>query len=188
MNYYIADTHFCHKNILRYDDRPWDSLEEMESGMTALWNSKVTDDDDVYILGDFCWGHYSDWKRILSGLKGRKYLIPGNHDPKSFPEDITGLLAEEPVHYKEIKDGDYYVILSHYPMISYHHDSHANTLMFYGHVHATVEADAVTEAVNAMKERSHSAGFDYQGKLYNCWCGLYSWAPATLDQIISTAE
>ena len=30
MNYYIADTHFGHKNVLRLDHRPFADVEQME--------------------------------------------------------------------------------------------------------------------------------------------------------------
>lgn len=55
MNYYISDTHFGHKNVIRYDNRPFDSIEEMDEAMIQLWNETVNDADAVYILGDFSW-------------------------------------------------------------------------------------------------------------------------------------
>ncbi len=53
MNYYIADTHFGHNNILRLSNRPFNTIEEMDRTIIVNWNSRVTDRDDVYILGDF---------------------------------------------------------------------------------------------------------------------------------------
>lgn len=153
MNYYTSDLHFCHKNILTFDARPWLDISAMEDDMIYLWNQKITDDDDVYILGDFCWGNAGNWRRVLPQLKGRKHLIIGNHDLRGqFSDDIVAMFAEPPVPYKVIKDGEYYVLMSHYPMISYHHDTNPNTLMFYGHVHNTKEAQVVKEAIKAMKE------------------------------------
>jgi len=185
MNYYIADAHFCHVNILKYDSRPWDDVDSMESDMIALWNGKVTDSDDIYILGDFCWGSSENWRRILPQLKGKKHLIKGNHDLRKFPEDILGFFEEEPVPCMEIKDGEHNVIMCHYPMISYRHDSKPDTVMLYGHVHTTPEFYAVAESVKKMRECCVASGFDYQGQLYNCWCGFFGWAPASLDEILN---
>ena len=53
MNFYIADKHFGHKNVIRYDNRPFDSIEEMDKAMITLWNETVGDNDVVYIASSF---------------------------------------------------------------------------------------------------------------------------------------
>lgn len=80
MNFYIADMHFGHKNVIRYDNRPFDSIEEMDKAMITLWNETVGDNDVVYILGDFSWYKEEKTAFILGCLKGHKVLIKGNHD------------------------------------------------------------------------------------------------------------
>lgn len=183
--FYIADTHFGHKNILRFDGRPWFDLTSMQDDMIALWNKKVRKCDIVYILGDFCWGTADDWRKILPRLHGKKFLILGNHDLKQFPEDIRRMFVEI-TPFKEVHDGEYHITLSHYPMITYKHSSSPCSLMFYGHVHRSVEFEAVKRAVAAHKEYCEKNMFSYQGKLYNCWCGFYDYAPATLEEIINS--
>ena len=54
MNFYIADCHFGHTAVLRFDHRPFDCVEEMEEIMVMNWNAVVRPGDTVYILGDFC--------------------------------------------------------------------------------------------------------------------------------------
>ena len=188
MNYYIADTHFRHANVMVYDKRPWDDVDVMEQDMIERWNKRVTNEDDVYILGDFCWGKQKDWLRILSLLKGKKHIILGNHDPKNFSQEVLDLLAEPPTHYMEIKDGDYYLGLCHYPILAYHSDANPKTLLLYGHVHNTVESEAVNEAIKTMREKCRAAGFEYKGNLYNCWCGFFDWQPATLEEILANEQ
>lgn len=56
MNYYIADTHFGHRNIINFDGRPFHDITEMKLALIANWNRRVTNEDTVFILGDFCWG------------------------------------------------------------------------------------------------------------------------------------
>lgn len=184
MKYYIADTHFQHKNILRFDNRPWYDLSAMEDDMIALWNERVKKDDDVYILGDFCWGSAEHWRRLLPKLRGKKHLILGNHDLSKIPADISRMFEGRPTGYLEIKDGEYNVILSHYPLISYKHDIDPKSIMLHGHVHNTVEAKALKEAVELYKKSCLENDYAYKGRLYNIWCGFYGWAPATLTEIL----
>ena len=80
MNFYISDNHFGHKNIIKYDNRPFNSVEDMDEVMIDRWNSVVGDDDTVYILGDFSWYKEEKTLEILNRLSGRKVLIKGNHD------------------------------------------------------------------------------------------------------------
>ena len=53
MNLYISDTHFGHKNVIKYDNRPFADVDEMDHCLIKLWNARVQSDDDVYIIGDF---------------------------------------------------------------------------------------------------------------------------------------
>ncbi len=56
MNYYISDLHLFHNNVTRagkkFDDRPFDDLEQMHTIIKDTWNAKVTNGDIVYVLGD----------------------------------------------------------------------------------------------------------------------------------------
>lgn len=80
MIYYISDLHFGHQNVIAMDGRPFETIEEMDATLIRLWNERVTDEDDVYIVGDFAYrnGNTASW--YLRQLKGRKHLIIGNHD------------------------------------------------------------------------------------------------------------
>ena len=51
--YFTADTHFSHKNILLYENRPYQSIEEMDNDLIEKWNKTVGKNDTVYHLGDF---------------------------------------------------------------------------------------------------------------------------------------
>lgn len=79
MKYYISDLHFGHKNVLSFDDRPFDNVEYMNKVIINNWNSAVTNSDEIYILGDVFWKNDLA-EEILPKLKGRKHLILGNHD------------------------------------------------------------------------------------------------------------
>lgn len=50
--YLISDMHFGHPNIIKYENRPFSSVEEMDAAIMNNWNATVGKDDKVFILGD----------------------------------------------------------------------------------------------------------------------------------------
>lgn len=84
-HYYISDHHFGHENILKWSDRPANTLREMHDWLIDAHNSVVGDKDSVTFLGDFA--HNRDRAMMVKGLgevtrlNGKyKHLILGNHD------------------------------------------------------------------------------------------------------------
>lgn len=117
-----SDTHFNHGNIIKYCNRPYSSVDEMNADMIKRWNSVVGSDDIVIHLGDFCFGNKEKIKNIFSQLNGKIDLVMGNHDSlkiKDYYEigfhkvydrpilfDNFFILSHEPIQW--IKDGDVY--------------------------------------------------------------------------------
>jgi calcineurin-like phosphoesterase family protein len=80
MNFLTADTHFFHKNILGYCNRPFPNVIEMNLALIERWRSVAKPEDTVYHLGDFSFGDMARSSEILKMLPGKKILIRGNHD------------------------------------------------------------------------------------------------------------
>ena len=78
--FFTSDQHFGHKNVIRYDNRPFTSVEDMDEALIRNWNAKVTEKDTVYVLGDISWYNDETTATIFNSLKGHKILIKGNHD------------------------------------------------------------------------------------------------------------
>ena len=79
----ISDSHYNHANIIKFCNRPFDTVDEMNAYMVEQWNSVVKPQDKVYHLGDvYMGGGYSreQTSSLLSSLNGHKRLILGNHD------------------------------------------------------------------------------------------------------------
>ena len=82
-SYCIADPHLNHFNIIRYCDRPFKGVKDMQQYIIKSWNETVKEDTDiVYIVGDLWMGkdRVPTLEKILNQVKGRKILILGNHD------------------------------------------------------------------------------------------------------------
>lgn len=107
--FFISDLHLGHLNIIRYCNRPFKSLEEMEEEILRKWNETVGKDDVVFFGGDLVFGrrgkppaHY------LSQLNGTIYFVKGNHDKR---KDIS-----IPVYsYLDLRLGDIRFRLVHNP-------------------------------------------------------------------------
>ena len=77
-----SDNHFNHKNIIKYCDRPFSNVEEMNEVMIKKWNEMVRKNDVVFHLGDFAKGNSWTIKKIRDRLNGIIILLKGNHDYK----------------------------------------------------------------------------------------------------------
>jgi calcineurin-like phosphoesterase family protein len=147
MNFYTSDTHWGHKNILKFCDRPWATVEEMDTALIQNWNARVTVDDDIYLLGDFCFRSKNRAAEYLAQLNGRKHLVRGNHDPS----DICALSGWSSVQsYLELtevgptgEDGKPTsldtLILFHYPMREWN-KCHRGSYHLWGHCHGNQPA------------------------------------------------
>ncbi|MBM7635912.1 MULTISPECIES: metallophosphoesterase [Streptococcus] len=135
MIYFIADTHFHHENVIKFCNRPFSTIEDMNQKLIDNWNQIVTDNDDVYILGDFLYrGNAKQANEILQSLKGRKFLIKGNHehylDSPDFDQNLFEWIKDyHTLHYQKRK-----FILFHYPILEWDSYFH-NSIHLYGHVH-----------------------------------------------------
>lgn len=117
--WFTSDLHFGHNNIIRYCNRPWKSVEEMDEGLIKNWNSVVGENDIVFNLGDFAFAPNWRWKEILSELRGHHYLILGNHDQSRFLGDKIMNLFEMVEQQMILKIDNRYVYLNHYPFLCY---------------------------------------------------------------------
>ena len=116
--WFISDSHFAHRNVLEFENRPFETIEEMESEMIEAWNSVVGKNDLVYMLGDFCFGGVAKWIEILDQLKGQITLIKGNHDKSKIIERVKRDGYLEEIHYvgEYIKIDNMQLHLTHYPL------------------------------------------------------------------------
>lgn len=184
--FYIADTHFGHANIIRFDNRPFDSVEEMNEALINNWNSVVGRDDTVVILGDFCWGLEDDWAKILDQLNGVKRLLRGNHDLKSMSKTLKSKF-QSVKDYDEIKDNGKRVLVSHYPNPFYRGDYNPDIICLYGHVHTTIENDFMEHLREYIKENDTRDKARHLCQFYNVGCMMpwMNFYPRTLEEIMS---
>lgn len=115
--FFTSDTHFYHKNILNFEDRPYKTVEEMTEGMILTWNQQVKENDLVYHLGDLSLGNTEQTERVLRRLNGNIVLIKGNHDMDKQYKKIgqLGLLHDYHEVGMMLKHNKHQLWLTHYP-------------------------------------------------------------------------
>ena len=134
-----SDTHFFHENILKYCNRPFGSIEEMNEGLVKNWNSVVKPDDHVYHLGDFCFGNVEKWNWCLEPgrLNGHIHLILGNHDPDRVFRPGTMLDRFDSIDYEKILIVEgWTVIMNHFPFMSFSNSLDHKVMQLLGHIHS----------------------------------------------------
>lgn len=146
--FFTSDTHFHHKNILKYCNRPFKTVGEMDSTLIENWNSIVGEDDVIFHLGDFCFGSKKSWKYLLDKLNGKKYLAAGNHDKCIPPEkfvDIQHRFNIRIIGDDEMTSDGQRITVDHYPMLSWY-QSHRGSFQLYGHVHGGLSNKETSES------------------------------------------
>lgn len=146
--FFCSDLHTSHKNVIRYDNRPFKDVDEMHAEIIKRWNSVVDENDIVFYLGDFSMGRSDTAKWIAHSLMGKIHFIMGNHDKM---KDIVKLGRFESIHPYGceiwIKDEDVksargsggyqQMILSHYPILSWNR-AHHGSFHLHGHCHGSM--------------------------------------------------
>ena len=170
--YIISDTHFNHKNIIDYCNRPFKDINEMNNTIIDNWNKYVKKEDIVYHLGDFFLGSKFDLKDIVDRLNGTIYLIRDNHDRltvKSYEDYGIIVLKNAPI----IMD-DYKIMLSHRPlpdtMIK---DGYIN---IHGHIHQ-----------NKLEDTYDNNLFD-KNKHINVSCDTLRFKPILLEKLLKEMD
>lgn len=146
--FFISDLHIGHKNVIKFDGRPFKDVDEMHYKMINNWNSVVGHDDIVYYLGDLSFSRDSLTKWFIESISGKIYFIMGNHDKY---KSISSLGRWENIHEYgteiNVKDEDtdknrgsqgyQRIIMSHYPILSWN-KAHYGSWHLHGHCHGSL--------------------------------------------------
>jgi calcineurin-like phosphoesterase family protein len=134
-----ADYHFGHRAMLRYEPRPWSSVEEMNQGLIDRWNAKISKTSVVYHLGDFSFCNVNRTLEILDQLNGIIRLVLGNHEGHKKPLSKRLLERFDWVrNYYESKTEDgIKVVMFHYPILSWN-KAHYGSWHLHGHSHGNL--------------------------------------------------
>lgn len=167
MIYYISDLHLSDKNIIKNCNRLFYNIEEMNEEIIKRWNSVISSNDTVYLLGDVAFPrNLKEIEQIIflvKQLNGIKILIKGNHDCRLLRNQEFRGLFQDIQQYVEIIDGGRRVVLMHYPLEDWNNKFHGS-FHLHGHIH--------NNQLSARENR------------YNVSCDVIDFTPKMLDELI----
>lgn len=144
--WFTSDWHLNHTNIIKYCNRPFDTVEEMNISLLDRCNSLVKKSDVLFYLGDWCFHHrYNklvEFAKIFRDSLVCKniYFLFGNHDRKLREDDNFKKLWIGTYDLLEIKVKDQSIVLCHYAMRTWN-KSHHGSWHLYGHSHGGLSDD-----------------------------------------------
>lgn len=146
-----ADPHFGHFNIIRFCNRPFASIQEMDDAIINNYNQDIGSNDLLIIVGDFAAKNIRQYRERINC--NNVWLIEGNHDRisshKPGPLIRSSNLSNTPIFQKietlceisVIKENTKQaIILCHYAMRAWP-QSHRGSYMCYGHTHHMMPDD-----------------------------------------------
>lgn len=159
--WFTSDLHFGHKSVLYFHPERREAagitMEELQEDKNAAikkhdewlidkWNKTIAKGDFVYILGDFCLGNKEYTEKILNRLKGRKFLIRGNHDKscnglERYFEWVGDIKEVKFTHnqFSFIDENETFALeMCHFPMLTWNRRPHG-TCHIHGHCHNSIQ-------------------------------------------------
>lgn len=133
--WFTSDTHFGHANIIKYCNRPFSNVDEMNEALIANWNDNIKPTDSVYHLGDFSFEQKP--QNTARRLNGNKHLVRGNHDKDHHIKLIAPFFNWIKDVY-ELKAAKTYIWLSHFAHRRWP-SSHHGAIHLYGHSHGDLD-------------------------------------------------
>lgn len=149
--------HFGHANIIKYSNRPFADVDEMNESIVRTWNETVQPQDTAYILGDVSFIDADRTLRLIKRMNGTKILLWGNHDQVIRKSPAIQAEFKEIYDYLErdfrVADKKVKIVMCHYALRVWNRKHHG-ALHLYGHSHGTLPDDG---------SRSMDVGLDAVG-------------------------
>ena len=183
--WWTSDTHFSHRNIIKYASRPFADVDEMNAELISRWNARVAPDDVVWHLGDLALGHNIERQVLMTGaLNGRRRLVPGNHDRvASFFEGGDQRIRFLPIYEAagwEIQPEQFEHDIDGYPVMVCHFPYRGDSLDSGDRYTADRPRDA---GLPILHGHVHT-DFAVQGRQFNVGVDVHDYAPVHQDEIL----
>jgi len=168
--FFTSDPHFGHANIIKYCNRPFASVEEMDGVIIERWNASVAAGDTLYCLGDWCmWRGSRSIGEVAAGYRERIncrtiHFIWGNHDKHGRWDERFQKQFQSVHDLLEVEISGHFLVLCHYAMRVWN-KSHHGSYHLYGHSHGSLPDDPAARS-------------------FDCGVDAFQFAPVSLDEVV----
>ncbi len=178
--FFTADLHLYDKDIAGY--RGFKSVQEYHDLLLMNWNTTVSDNDLVYIIGDLSIENGIMASQLLTlNYNGNKILIPGNHDDMNTIISFYQAPKHDVMMYPSISIEDKKYLLSHVPV----HPNELDTFGYAGNIHGHNHKPMPEDGYNPAWPSPTAP--DRPGKLEMCYYNVNvearNYKPVPLEQI-----
>lgn len=139
---FTSDTHAFHENIIRYSNRPFVNVDEMNAVLAKNINKTLPQGGLLYHLGDWSFGNLEKAFQFNDMINNNIdiILIKGNHDGRNLRDEAFRKLFREIHELVEVNVNGQKIILCHYAMRVWN-KSHHGVWHLYGHSHGSLPDD-----------------------------------------------
>lgn len=172
MDYFSSDWHLGHANIIKYDNRPFKTVDEMDAAIIKNICSTLKAGDALYFLGDFAFvrdaNRLEELMKTFAWTAANLYFIKGNHDGRDtirLYEKYGTYLGEQKkikILDEDAQDGKQEIVLNHYRMDVWD-KSHHGSWHLHGHSHHTLPERPTARCIDI---GINGKGYDYHPLSY----------------------
>ena len=172
--FFTSDPHFGHANIIKYCNRPFATVEEMDRTIIDRWNERVGADDTLYCLGDWCmWRGSRTLDEVAASYRKqihcrRIVMIWGNHDRRGRNNPRFKDLFDGVHDLLELEVEDRRMVLCHYAMRVWN-KSHHGAYHLYGHSHGSLKDDPTARS-------------------FDCGVDAFNFYPVSMREVVQIME
>jgi calcineurin-like phosphoesterase family protein len=144
--FFISDLHLGHNNVIDYDNRPFNDVDEMNETIVRNWNNTVDKNSTVFYLGDlYMKMPFDKIKELVHSLNGKIYFILGNHDKLNVIKSLDRFewissMSEIYVDDEDGRGGNQQIIMCHFPLLVWN-KHHKGSWLLQGHCHHNIKND-----------------------------------------------
>lgn len=173
--WFASDYHFYHANVIKYDNRPFTNVSEMNRILVENWNQKVKTNDVVFYLGDLSFEKkFDETINLINELNGKIHFILGNHDDERIIKKLNRFETVSDYINLSVIDNDnprkkQGIMMMHYPILSWD-KAHHGDYMLHGHCHGSL-----------MNDPEYS--WYYERKVLDVGCNMTNYKPISYVEI-----